>query len=75
MIKFKVPAHGMAVEFSHGFWIHIYREREGGIFSFFVCALASTQRWIYVYVYSLLFFVHNEILNDKLENGQRRGGT
>jgi hypothetical protein len=60
------------LNFHMDFWIHREREREGGIF-FFLCARASTQRWIYVYVYSLLFFVRNETLNDKLENGQRRG--
>jgi len=54
------------LNFHMDFWIH--RER-----FFFLCPRASTQRWIYVYVYSLLFFVHNETLNDKLENGQRRG--
>lgn len=54
------------LNFHMDFWIHRGR-------FFFLCARASTQRWIYVYLYSLLFFVHNETLNDKLENGQRRG--
>jgi hypothetical protein len=62
------------LNFHMDFWIHRERERERERegYSFF-CARASTQRWIYVYLYSLLFFVHNETLNDKLENGQRRG--
>jgi hypothetical protein len=59
MIKFKVPAHGMAVEFSHGFLDsqrerERERERERDIL-FFVRAQAHRDGYMYICI--LFFFL------------------